>query len=371
MIIYFDNCATTQVDSEINEIVARYNSINYFNPSALYEHAVSVRTEIEKARKSIACNLGCKPEQIIFTSCGTESINFSINSCAKLGKGNIISTLAEHSAVYNSLAKYAQQVKYAPINNDGTIIIDKLLSLIDKETNLVVLSHTNGQTGGINDIATIAKIIKQTNKEIQIIIDGVQSVGKIPVELNALDIDYYSVSGHKLHAPKGIGLLFAKNAKRLSPLLLGGGQENNLRSGTENVSGIIALSHAIKTSINSINILTPLFNSFTNIILNKLNSKNIDYINLSPTGSAHMLCICFANINGEVIQHILEVNDIIIGISSACTSKNKTNRVISSLGLPSKYQKGLIRISYSKYNDLSQVQFLAEELAKAVFQLSK
>lgn len=369
MIYYFDNCATTRVDDEYIDIINKYNTSLYFNPSAMYQLSVSIKADIESARKLIANKLGCNADQIIFTSCGTESINTAINSCVKSNKGDIISTSAEHSAVYNTLNKFNQQLKIAPTNIDGTIKLDCLLSMINNNTVLVVLTHVNSQTGGINDISAISKAIRQINKNVPIVVDGVQAVGKIPVNLNSMDIDFYCISGHKINAPKGIGLLYVR-AKHLSPLLFGGGQENNLRSGTENVSGTIVLSQAITTAVDNIKSLTAIYNSYTKDILATLDANNIDYLKIAELSSPHMLCICLANIRGEIIQHILETDNIIIGTGSACTSKNKLNRVINSLNLPVKYQQGLIRISYSKYNDNSQVQFLNLKLIEAITKLN-
>ena len=240
---YFDNAATTRTDESLLDLIKTYNTELYFNPSALSEMSTKIFQDISRARANIAQLIGANPNEITFTSCGTEGDNMAMIGALKGFKGNIVTSRAEHSAVYNTatfLSTKGIDVRYVNLLPDGRADPDSLEKLIDENTQYVSLMHVNNETGAINDIKSLVKITKEKNRNALFICDGVQAFGKIQTNVKHLGVDFYTASGHKINAPKGIGFIFHKNGVHLSPIIRGGGQESTLRAGTENVAKIIA-----------------------------------------------------------------------------------------------------------------------------------
>ena len=374
MIHYFDNCATTRVDDEVFASLQHYATTQYYNPSARSSFSLKVANEIAAAREKLAKVLGATPEEILFTSGGTESDNLAICGSLRAKKGNIVVTASEHSAVYNTvmhLKDRGYEIRIANTLPDGHIDVRDFLSKIDAETQLACFMHVNNETGAINDVKQINTFVKRINARTVTFSDGVQAVGKIPVNVRALGVDLYSISGHKFHGSKGTGALFVKKGLNLSPLVQGGGQEKGIRSGTEYVGGIIALPTALEIAVSHIQSNTTNFNQYKQIIRSQLadipNWKENCTLNCSPA----IMSLAFADIKGEVLLHMLEEFDIIVGTGSACSSKNKQSRIAKAIGLDPNYSEGVLRISFSKYTTLDEVQLLAEKLAFCVKSLRK
>lgn len=374
MIHYFDNCATTRVDDQVMAQLQRFATEQYFNPSARSTFSLQIANEIALSREKIAKLLGANTDEILFTSGGTESDNLAICGCLRAKQGNIVVTASEHSAVYNTvthLKESGYELRVANTLPDGHIDVADFLSKVDSQTQLACFMHVNNETGAINDVKQINLAIKKINNRAITFCDGVQAVGKIHVNLHALGIDLYTFSGHKFHASKGTGGLYVKKGITLSPIVQGGGQEKGVRSGTEYVGGIVTLSTALSLAVSNISKNTENFQIYKQIVHDALvdipNWKENCTTNCSPA----ILSLAFADIKGEVLLHMLEQYDIIVGTGSACSSKNKQSRIAKAIGLDSNYSEGMLRISFSKYNTVEEVQLLAEKLAFCVKSLRK
>ena len=374
MIHYFDNCATTKVDDDIVDLVVEYHTTKYFNPSARSSFSLQIANDIAVAHEKVAKALGATAQEIVFTSGGTESNNLAIFGSLRTKRGNIVVTASEHSAVYNTVTELigrGYEVRYANVLHDGHIDVEDFISKVDSETLLACFMHVNNETGAVNDVRKINTLAKAKNPKTVTFSDGVQAVGKISVNLRYLGVDLYSFAGHKIHCTKGIGGLFVKTGVRLVPTVFGGGQEKGLRSGTEYVGGIVALSVAVSRAQSLVADNTARFNSYKQIIREALNTVPDWQENCVLDVSPAIMSLAFADIKGEVLLHMLEKYDIVVGTGSACSSKNKQSRIAKAIGLDSRYTEGILRISFCKYNTQEEVELLGEKLAECVLQLRK
>lgn len=374
MIHYFDNCATTRVDDDIAEIIAQYHTTKYYNPSARSSFSLQIANDISTAREKIAKALGATTQEIVFTSGGTESNNLAIFGSLKSKRGNIVVTASEHSAVYNTVTELSNrgyEVRFANTTFDGHIDVIDFISKVDDNTVLACFMHVNNETGAINDVKKINALVKAKNPKTITFSDGVQAVGKIPVNMKYFGIDLYSFAGHKIHCTKGIGGLYIKSGVKLTSTVFGGGQERGLRSGTEYVGGIVALSVAVPRAQSLVSENNFKYVEYKHTIRQFLqeipNWQEICANNVSPA----IMSLAFADIKGEVLLHMLEKYDIIVGTGSACSSQNKQSRIAKAIGLSANYSEGVLRISFSKYNTSEEVELLAEKLAECVKALRK
>lgn len=368
--IYLDNAATTKPLKSALLSAENINEEIYFNPSARYHGGIVASNIVKTARYNIEKCLGSDFE-VIFTSCGSESDNTAIFSCCK--RGNAITTLGEHSAVYEpfiSLKNNGYDARFSKINKDCSVNVEDLLSQIDNNTVFVSVVHVNNETGAINDINKIALLCKKKNPRIIFHSDGVQAFGKIPHKLSSA-IDLYSISAHKIGGIKGVGaLLKNKKLKSLKPLILGGGQEFNLRSGTENVFGIKVFESA---TIDKFNDITANFEKVTRLKEEFLSNLDKDLIKVISTNncSPYVISLSAVGLKGEVLQHMLESDGIIVGTGSACNSKKPHSRVLSEAGYSSQVLDGVIRISFSIQNSLDEVVLSAKKINEQVLKLAK
>lgn len=375
MIHYFDNCATSRVDDDVLKILSYYSCEKYFNPSARSTYSLSVANDIAKAREEVAKALGVEPDEVYFTSGGTEADNLAILGAVKAKrKGNVVVTAAEHSAVYNTVTELSSrgiEVRIANVMPDGHIDVDDFIAMIDNETILACFMHVNNETGAINDVKQINTLVKGKNSRTLTFADGVQAVGKIPVNLRSLGVDMYSFSGHKIHCSKGVGCLIVRKGAKVNPISFGGGQEKGLRSGTEYVGGIVALPKALQLSLCNITDNTSCYTAYKKTVRDALahmpNWRELCVDKVSPA----IMTLAFADIKGEVLLHMLEKYDIVVGTGSACSSKNKVSRQAKAIGLDNRYVEGVLRISFSKYNTLEEVELLGAKLAQSVAELRK
>lgn len=295
MIYYFDNCATTQVDENIVQILAKYHTERYFNPSARSSFSLQVANDIAISREQIAKALGCATNEIVFTGGGTEADNLAIFGSLRAKRGNIVITQAEHAATYNPVAELnnrGYEVRYANVLPDGHIDVEDFVSKVNSETLLACFVHVNNETGAVNDVCNINKLVKSRNPQTITFSDGIQAVGKILVNLRHLGVDLYSFAGHKIHCTKGIGALYIKQGVRIVPNVFGGGQEKGLRSGTEYVGGIVALASAVNTALKNLSSNTSNFEQYKQTILFALRDipdwKQICSREASQIGRAHV-----------------------------------------------------------------------------------
>lgn len=364
--VFLDNASTTKVLKEVQEVVNKYNTELFYNPSALYGEAFSVNKEMNRARQEILKRLGGRStDNIIFTSCATESNNMVLKSCIKKNTKAIVS-MGEHPSVYKTaldLKNNGFDVDFIDLNKSGVVDINTFRKMMTPDVDFVSIMHVNNETGAINDIEQLVKIAKSINKKVIFHCDGVQAFGKIPVNVSRLGVDFYTISGHKIYAPKGIGALFVKDSKFVKPLLLGGGQENELRSGTENVSGIMALNKASELVVDNLQ------NNFTHAKeLNNYVRQNVEnaYIISDENASPYVIMLGFAGCRAETILHMMEEYGYLIGNGSACSSKKKENRNLSAMGYREDIIEGAIRISFANYTTLKEVEEFVEVLNKTV-----
>lgn len=356
--IYLDNAATTRVDNDILDTYIKYQTDCFYNPSASYDAAVAVKIEIEKARKEIIQTLKGNGK-LIFTSGGTESDNLAMLGSQKKKGSEIIISATEHPAVYNTALELRQrgfEVIEAPVNSCGTVIPAKFEKLLTENTSMVSIMHVNNETGAVNDIKKLVEITKKFNKNIIFHCDGVQAVGKIPVSLSDLGVDSYAFSGHKIHSPKGIGGLFVKENLSIRPIIFGGGQENGIRSSTENVGGILAMAQAVKKAVAAQNNNEIKWRK----ICNKLKSAIFrDGIMIVSDDSCSPSVFSFAmnKIKGEVMARVMQAHGITVGTGSACSSQKSVKRVPAAIGVPHDFIDGMIRLSFSAETTENDVDY--------------
>ena len=366
--IYLDNAATSKPDEECLKRAEKYLYNDYYNPSALYAEGYNIQIELREARKNILSLVATGGNfDMIFTSCGTEADNQAIFGGGK--RGNVVTTLGEHSAVYSAVNELKQrgiEVRFAKLNSDGSVNIDDLISLIDEKTSLVSVIHVSNETGAVNDIARISAKVKAKNAHALFHADGVQAFGKLDFKLTN-NIDLYSVSAHKIGGLKGCGALIKRKNLIIKPFIYGGGQEQGLRSGTENVFGIKNFEFAATKRYLQIGTNYRHVRNLNDLLWEKLDKAL--FTRISPEdNSPYILTVGIDGIRGETILH--EVNDkgLIIGTGSACASneKKRYSRVILACGISESLADGVLRFSFSPENTKEEVEKAAEILNKTV-----
>lgn len=368
---------------EVLDAMIPYFSENYGNPSSLYSIAQIARDAVDESRENVSNILNCRPSEIIFTSGGTESDNMAIIGVAKALKdtGNhLITTKIEHHAVIHAMEELEStgyKVSYLNVDEEGFINLEELESKINSNTSLISIMLANNETGTIQNLSEISKIAKNKAKEfereIYIHTDAVQAAGKLDLDVKELGVDMMSLSGHKIKGPKGVGCLYIKKGIPIAPIILGGGQERQRRSGTENVPGIVGFSKALVLADNEKNT----FNSHCKKLVEelRLNLKNIkyEYTIVTPTKNSlsNILNICFKGFEGEPILIGLDMDGIFASSGSACSSASlEPSHVLISMGIDPKLAIGSIRFSFSMENTLDEIQFLTNSLESVLSELS-
>ncbi|MGM9533613.1 MAG: cysteine desulfurase family protein [Intestinibacter sp.] len=376
MEIYLDNSATTKPYPEVVDKMVVALTNQYGNPSAIYKKGIEAEREIKEIRRNIARSLGAKETEIYFTSGGTECNNTIIRSVANLNKKtkkHIISTCIEHPSVLNTLKDLEEQgfeVTYLPVDSQGKISIDDLKNAIKDDTFLVSTMHVNNEIGAIQPIEEIGKYLKTLKQKVYFHVDAVQSYAKIKFRPSKYNIDFMSVSGHKLHGPKGIGFMYVKENNRIKPLLTGGGQEIGVRSGTENVPGIYGLGKAVEILNQDLQGTIDKIRSLRELLKKEI-VETIDNvkINSPEDGVCHVLNVSFRGVKGEVLLHYLEQKEIYVSTGSACSSKKKGSHVLNAIGLSAEEIEGAIRFSLSDLNTEEEIREVVKILKESVSDL--
>jgi len=377
--VYLDNNATTKVAPEVMEEMLPFFSDLYGNPSSMHTFGGQIHRKIEQSRESVASLIGALPEEIIFTGCGTESDNTALMSAAESfpRRKHVITTRVEHPAVLNfcrHLGRKGWRLTYAPVNNLGQLDIDLLLKSIDDDTALVSVMYANNETGVIFPIKEIAELLRE--RGILFHTDAVQAVGKVPIDLQALPVDMLSLSGHKLHAPKGIGALYVRKGTRFSPYIIGGHQENGRRAGTENVASIIGLGKAChlaqKYQEGEMQYLSALRDRLENGLLKCCPDVRVNGdVNSRLPNTTN---VSFEYVEGEAILLRLNEYNVCASSGSACTSGSlEPSHVLRAMGVPFTAVHGSIRFSLSRYNtdeEIDKVIELMPPIIKELRQLS-
>lgn len=372
-IIYADNAATTCVSAAAREAMMKYLTEDYGNPSSLYSFARIATDALEEARAKVAKILNAQPREIYFTSGGSEADNQAIISAARVGarkgKKHLISTKFEHHAVLhtlNKLEKEGFEVTLLDVHSDGVVTLDDVKNAVRDDTALVTIMFANNEIGTIQPIAEIGAFCRE--KGIPFHTDAVQAAGHMPIDVEAMNIDMLSMSGHKFHAPKGVGVLYAKKNMPLVNVIEGGAQERGKRAGTENIPGIVALAAALEESVNNMEANTAkiipmrdkLFKELAKIPHSKINGSLEHHV----PGTVNM---CFEGIEGESLLLMLDMKyGICASSGSACTSGSlDPSHVLLSLGLPHEVAHGSLRLSVGEYNTMEEI----DEICKAVPQV--
>lgn len=373
--VYVDNNATTKVAPEVMEVMLPFYSEMYGNPSSMHSFGGQVAAYIENARKQVASLLGALPEEIVFTSCGTESDGAAIRSAllTRPSKKHIVTTMVEHPAIKTlceTLSKQGYRVTTVPVDNRGRLDMDFLVKSLADDTAIVSVMWANNETGTIFPVEEIAEITFQ--RGILFHTDAVQAVGKINIDLSKNKIDMLSLSGHKLHAPKGIGALYIRKGTKFSPFMIGGHQEKGKRAGTENVSSIVALGRACDLASECM----EKENTYVKALRDRLEKGITDtipraYINgdldsrLPNTSS-----ISFEFIEGEAILLMMNELGICASSGSACTSGSlEPSHVLRAMGVPYTAAHGTIRFSLSIYTTGEEIDFIIEKLPPIIKRL--
>ncbi len=358
-IIYLDNGATTEVDVESFTYASEFYKENFYNPSALYKSAQRVAKKLNECKDILL-----KPNRnrnLIFTAGGTEADNIAIFGFGK--RGNVVTTLGEHSAVYNSFQKLKEQgveVRYANLRESGAVDVDDLLSKIDANTTFVSVVHVNNETGAINDVNDIASKVKAVAPRCVFHSDGVQAFGKIKTNLNSF-VDLYSVSAHKIGGLKGVGGLIVKDTIKVPTFVFGGGQEKGVRSGTENVLGAICFAKAYENRLQRLEENFEKVLNLKKLFVDKLD-KNLFKVISSENSSPYILSVSAVGLRGAVLQNMLEDDGVIIGTGSACSSKKPHSRILSAFEKSGSVLDGAIRISFSPNNTEEEVNFAVDKM---------
>ncbi len=373
--IYFDNNATTRVDPRVFEEMAPYFCDLYGNPSSMHTFGGQVGAKVEEARERTAQVLGCDASEIVFTSCGSEADNTAIRAAleAQPEKRHIITTKVEHPAVLNlakALVKKGYHLTLLSVDGDGMIDLGELRDSIREDTALVSIMWANNETGTIFPIEEIAQIVRL--RGVLFHTDAVQAVGKVPIDLKKVPIDFLALSGHKLHAPKGVGALYVRKGVPYRPLIIGGHQERGRRAGTEAVPNIIALGKACQLAFDAIDeenktvramrdrLEAGLLGAVSKTILNGHSTQRLpNTVNLS-----------FKFVEGEAILLLMNELNVCASSGSACTSGSlEPSHVLRAMGVPFTYAHGSIRFSLSRFNTMDEVDFMVEKLPPIIERL--
>lgn len=385
MFVYLDNSATTKPYKEAVDVMTKVLSEDFGNPSSLHTLGIAAEKYIKNARKSLATSLGASEDEVFFTSCGTEADNMAIMGAASARKHHgkkIITTAVEHPAILEPCKKLEQmgyKVEYIGVDNKCRLNMDQLRQAIDEDTILISVMGVNNETGTIMPLKEIIDLKDKFNKEhgtgILMHTDAVQAFGKIPVNVKGdlKGIDMISVSGHKIHGPKGIGGIYVKKGLALPAFIVGGGQEGHMRSGTENTAGIAGFGKAMDMAFEDFEGRVSAMARAKARLRDAITSDIKDIVINSPEdAAASVLNVSFLGTRGEVLLHTLEQDGIFVSTGSACSSNKKgQSHVLGAMGLKHKEIEGAIRFSFSEFNTEEEMDYVADRVKFAVTKFRK
>lgn len=374
-LIYLDNSATTRPFDGVIQAMETSMREAYYNASAAYGPALAVEREVRACRQAIASQLGAREEEIVFTSGGTEGDNLAILGVAQtLRKPGVFACSdIEHPAVAETIARVARlghEVRRLPVNARGVIDLAACEALLDEKTAFVSCMQVSNETGAIQPIAELSRIAKAKNPGALMHVDGVQGFMRVPVHMQRMGIDLYTLSGHKIHGPKGVGALAVRKGVRLMPQETGGGQERGLRSGTVNSTGIIGLHAALREMAARQEDVARLGEMKARLTeqLSGVEGMHINGPQPGETDSApHILSLTFEGVRGEVLRNALEGEGVLVSTGSACAShKQKVSASLLSMGLTAEQADGTIRVSLGLFNTMAEMDETAQRIARLV-----
>jgi len=376
-LIYFDNAASTAVHPEVVKEMLPYFDVQYGNPSSIHQFGRKTKNAIEKARKQVAVLIGAEPDEILFTSGGTESNNTIFYGIkfqgAKFELSHIITSSIEHDAVLEPIREFEKngcQVTYLPVDEHGIVNSDDITNSITPQTVMVSIMFANNEVGTIQPIKEISKICNKY--QIPLHTDAVQAAGKIPINVKDLGVDALSISSHKINGPKGVGALFIKKGLTIAPEILGGGQENGMRSGTENVTSIVGFGKACEIAKEKLNENISHFQTLHSSMLSRI-VKEIPHVKLNGHTEKRIfnnIHLTFLGVNGEDLIIKLDEHGIAASTGSACSvHTQKASHVLKAMGFNHEQITGSLRISFGYMNTLDEVEQAVEVLKKVVAEL--
>jgi len=362
--IYCDISATTPVNEKVIDLMASIHKNTFGNPSSVHKYGQESHVVIEKARIDIARTLNCHQEEIIFTASGTEANNIALEGLVK-SNSHIISTTYEHPSVMNvikNLEKKGTKLTLLKPNKDGKIDPKKIEKEISKNTQLITVMFANNELGSINNIEKISEVAQK--HKIILHVDAVQCVGKLPIDLDKIKIDMMSLSAHKFYGPKGVGALFIRKGINLKTILNGGGQELNLRPGTENISGIAGMGLALSMACNNIIENMSYVKKLEQLFIKQLDKYKINYILHIKDRLPGVLAIGFPGIDGQSLLISLDLKGIAVSFGSACSSgTTKASQILLDAGINEDLAKSTLRISFGKIHTEDDVKYVVEQLS--------
>ena len=372
MIAYLDNSATTRVSDTVKDIMVKVMSEGYGNPSSLHMKGVEAERYIREATDIIAKALKVQPKEIIYTSGGTESNNLALIGVAMANKraGNhIITSDIEHASILATtkfLEENGFRITYLPVDENGHVSLEALKEALCDETILVSVMHVNNEIGAIQPIEEISKIVKSYKSSIIVHVDAIQSFGKLVVQPKKLGADMVSVSGHKIHGPKGSGFLYVSDKVKIKPTIFGGGQQKGMRSGTENVPAIAGLGVAVKEACQNLDEHAAKLCELKDYFINRVTAlENVTVNSKKGMDSApHIISVTFNGVRSEVMLHSLEGKQIYVSSGSACSSnKPSISRTLKGIGLDEKQIDSTIRFSLCYDSTREELDYAADEIA--------
>jgi len=374
--VYLDYNATTPVEPEVLDAMLPYFSAEFGNASSIHTFGQRARAAVETAREQVAALLGARPQEIFFTSGGTESDNhaiFGIVSPSKAPRPHVITSFVEHEAVLNAcqaLEKQSVDVTYLPVDQDGLIDLEHLLGAIRPETVLITIMHANNELGTVQPIEQIGAIAKEA--DVYFHTDAVQSAGKIPIEVNQFQLDLLSLSGHKLYAPKGVGALYVRSGTRLKQLLYGGHHQRGFRPGTENVASIVGFGKAAEIARNSLENdarrLSGLRDQLEHGLLHRVPHSRINGGRAPRTPNTANLV--FPGVEGEALLIALDLKGLACSTGAACSSGAvEPSHVLTAIGLPAEDARASLRFSLGRHTTQADIDFALRVGPAAVAQL--
>lgn len=381
MDVYLDNSATTKCYENVREIVGKVMCDDYGNPSSMHRKGVEAERYIKEAKETLAKLLKVQEKELFFTSGGTESDNLAVIGCARAnhraGK-HLITSSIEHPAILNTMQYLEQEegfrVTYLPVDENGRIQLEALKEALCEETILVSIMYVNNEVGSVQPIAEAVKIVKDYNSKILFHVDAVQGFGKYRIFPKKEGIDLLSISGHKIHGPKGTGVLYVNEKVKIKPIVFGGEQQKNVRSGTENVPGIAGLALAAKTIYTGLEDKVAKMRELKAYFIEGL--SKIDHIKIhglyDETSAPHIVSVGFAGIRSEVLLHTLEDKGIYVSSGSACASNHPAiSGVLRGIGAGKEYLDSTLRFSFSEFTTKEEIDYTLETLYNCVPVLRK
>ena len=359
MDIYLDNAATTRVCPEAADMAYRVMTEQYGNPSSTHARGREAKKLLDAARRELALCLGCQPKELAFTSCGSEADNWALLSgawAASARGGHVISSMAEHDAVRKSLDELERrgyEVTRLPPDPSGAVPVQAVLDALRPDTVLVSLMLVNNETGAVNDIPGLARALKKAAPKVLLHCDAVQGFLKVPFTVKSLGADIVTISGHKIHAPKGIGALYIRSGLHLRPLILGGSQEDGRRAGTEAMPAICAFGEAARLGRALMAESTERMAGLRQRAVSRLLAENPGLVVIGG-GAPHILCVSLPGYRSEVLMSVLESRGISVSKSSAC-KKGGRSHVLEAMGLPAPVIDGALRLGLSRYTTAEEL----------------